>query len=205
MHLTHRSFFKPKITLRGTSHGLFLILMAVCFAACGDKERQQQLESREQAIIKREMEFAAKAADYQSLLRLRDSLLSKKSDSIIVQRWPEGISGSWNGKMLCRESNCSDYVVGDQRSDTWAFASDSARIFTNIIKNGKLLRVYSAQVDSTEIRLHYRSDSTATRKVDINVVLTPSGSDLIKGTQTISVNNNCTARFSVELVRSSNP
>lgn len=106
MHLTHRTSFKQKLTLTGTNRSLFLILITVCFAACGDKERQQQLESREQAIIKREMEFAAKAADYQSLLRLRDSLVSKKSDTIFVQRWPEGISGSWNGKMLCRESNC---------------------------------------------------------------------------------------------------
>lgn len=204
MHLRRQPFFRQWVTLMGTNRNFFLILIAVCFAACGDKKREQQLESREQAIIKREMEFAAKVADYQSLLRLRDSLLSKKSDTLFLQRWPEGISGSWNGKLLCRESNCSDYVVGDQRSDTWAFASDSTRIFTNIIKNGKLLRAYSAQIDSTEIRLHYRSDSTATRKVDINVVLTPSGNDLLKGTQTISVNDNCTARFSVELVRSSN-
>lgn len=186
-------------------HLFFLILITCCFAACSDEKRQQQLDSREQAIIKREMEFTAKVADYQSLLQLRDSLLSEKSDTLFVQRWPEGISGNWKGKILCRESNCSDYVVGDQRSDTWAFASDSIRIFTELINNGKLLRVYSAQVDSTAISLHYKSDSTATRKVDINVVLTPSGNDLIKGTQTISVNNQCTARFSVELVRSSNP
>ncbi|WP_407430085.1 hypothetical protein [Arcticibacter sp.] len=199
--LTYRTSFRKKAR---TNLSLLVLLITACFAACGDKEREQQLESREQAIIKREMQFAAKAAEYQSLLRLRDSLMSKKSDTVFVQQWPESISGNWNGKTVCRESNCSDYVVGDQRSDIWEFASDSTHIFTNIINKGKFLRVYSAQLDSTEIRMYYQSDSAATRKVEINVVLIPSGKDLIKGTQTISVNNNCTARFSVELVRSAN-
>lgn len=188
------------------NHLRSLIIIAVCLSGCSDRQSQQQLDQREQALTKREIEFAAKAADYQSLLRMRDSLLSKKTDTIAaVQKWPEGIAGNWNGKMLCRESDCSDYVVGDQRSDDWVFDADSTGIFTRIINKKKLLRTYDAQLDSTGIKLHYKSDSTATRKVDISVVLSPAGANLMKGTQTISVNNNCTASFSVELVRASNP
>lgn len=184
---------------------LALFISACFFAACGDKERQQQLDEREQAIAKQEMDFATKAADYQSLIKMRDSLRSRKTDTVAFQQWPEGIPGNWNSKTLCRESDCSDYVVGDQRSDTWVFEGDSTGIFMRVINKDKILRVYNAHVDSTGIRLHYKTDSTATRQVDISVVLDRAGNDLMKGTQTISVNNSCTAKFSVELTRNSNP
>lgn len=182
-----------------------LILSCLCFAACSDQKRKQELDKREQALMNKEIEFASKAADYQALLQMRDSLLTKKTDTAIVQKWPTGIPGNWNGKTVCNESDCGDYVVGDQRSDVWVFAGDSTNIFTKIINNGKLLRVYTAIADSTQIRLHYKTDSTATRKVDIKVVLNPSGNNVMKGTQTIAVNNKCTASFSVELVRTSKP
>lgn len=186
-------------------HLLFILLTLSVFAACTSSKREQQLNSREQEITKRELEFAAKAADYQSLIRMRDSLRTKKTDTLMPQQWPEGIAGRWTSRTICKESDCGDYVVGDQRSDIWAFEGDSTGIFTKVINKEKLLRVYTAQADSTEIRLHYKSDSTATRKVDISVVLNPSGNNLMKGTQTISVNNSCTAKFSVELQRSANP
>jgi hypothetical protein len=181
------------------------VFLAVFLLSCGDQQARQKLEEREKALTQRELEFAAKAADYQALQSMRDRLLSKKADTVVNQQWPEGIEGTWNGKLMCRESDCSDYVVGDQRSDNWVFASDSTSIFTKIVNKEKLVRVFSAEADSTEIKLHFKSDSTANRKVDIRVVLTPAGTNLIKGTQTISVNDNCTARFSVELVRATNP
>lgn len=181
-----------------------LILIAGLLGACRNNEREKELDKREQAITRREMDFAEKAAEYQQLLRFRDSLMARQ-DSVVRQSWPERFVGMWSGKTVCRESDCNDYVVGDQRSDNWEFAGDSSGIFTRIINKDKLLRVYSAEVDSTEIRLRFRTDSTATRKVDIGVVLTPVSNTLMKGTQTIIVNNNCTARFSVELVRPSNP
>ncbi|WP_276090494.1 hypothetical protein [Pedobacter sp. JY14-1] len=184
---------------------LFLLIsIAGLLGACRNSEREKELDKREQAITRREMDFAEKAAEYQQLLRFRDSLMTRQ-DSVVRQAWPERFAGMWSGKTVCRESDCNDYVVGDQRSDNWEFAGDSSGIFTRIINKDKLLRVYSAEVDSTEVRLRFRTDSTATRKVDIGVVLTPVSNTLMKGTQTIIVNNNCTARFSVELVRPSNP
>ncbi len=70
-------------------------------------------------------------------------------------RGPAGLAGKVcryvERKDVCRESDCNDYVVGDQRSDNWEFAGDSSGIFTRIINKDKLLRVYSAEVDSTEI------------------------------------------------------
>jgi len=179
-------------------------MIGVMTLACTDSKREEQLTNREQTLIKKETEFATKQAEYQSLMRMRDSLFSLK-DSVVLQKWSEGTEGIWNGKTVCRESDCSDYVVGDQRSDIWEFTSDSTGIFTKIISNGKLIRIYSASADSTEYRLSYQTDSTANRKVSMNVVLKPVSRNLIKGTQTINVNDNCTARFSVELVRTSNP
>lgn len=180
---------------------LYYTIILISLSACNEDQRKQQLDEREKSLAAKEMEFAAKAADYQSLIQMRDSLMSRKMDTTIISRWPADIPGSWNGKTVCNASDCSDYVVGDQRTDTWVFASDSTSIFTKIINKEKLLRVYTASVDSTQISLHYKSDSAATRKVDIRVLLNVSGKNQMKGTQTISVNDNCKARFTVELER----
>lgn len=183
---------------------LLLFAAALLVASCSDPKRVQELDKREQNLLQREKEFASKAADYQSLLLMRDSLFSRK-DTGMLSAWPESIQGSWNGKIVCKESNCSDYVVGDQRVDNWEFVSDSTGLFTRVINKGKLIRIYSADADSTTYRLNYQTDTAASRKVMINVTLKPVDSTLIKGTQIINVNNNCTARFSVELVRTSTP
>ncbi|MHA4895474.1 hypothetical protein ACXZ1K_12035 [Pedobacter sp. PWIIR3] len=180
---------------------LYYTLALICLSACENDQRKQQLDEREKSLMAKEMEFAAKEADYQSLIQMRDSVMSRKMDTTIITRWPADIPGIWTGKTVCNESDCSDYVVGDQRTDTWVFANDTTSIFTKIINKEKLIRVYTASVDSTQISLHYKSDSTATRKVDIRVLLNASGKNQMKGTQTILVNENCEAKFTVELER----
>jgi hypothetical protein len=171
---------------------------------CQDKERAHELDLREQGILAREKEFAIKEADYQSLLRMRDSLLTRKDTAVVIQRWPEDIAGLWAGKSVCRESNCSEYVIGDLRSNTWEFVSDSTGLYTRVINNNKVVRVYSARYDSTSIQLHFTSDSSATKNLELNVELSRDSKNLIKGMQTTTIDKSCTAKFSIELNRLTN-
>ena len=159
---------------------------------------------REQRILAREKEFATKEADYQSLLRMRDSLLTRTDTAVIIQHWPDDIAGLWNSKSVCRESNCSDYVIGDQRSNTWEFISDSTGLYTRVINNNKVVRVFSAKFDSTSIQLHYASDTSASKNLELTVELTRDNKNLIKGMQTAGIDKSCTAKFSIELNRLTN-
>lgn len=182
---------------------LALLVLCLCLG-CRDTQKEQDLALREQKILQRETEFATKEADYQALLRMRDSLLTKRDTAAVIQRWPEEIAGLWNSKSVCRESNCSEYVIGDQRSNTWEFISDSTGLYTRVINNNQVIRVFTAKMDSTRIQLHYRSDSSATKSLDLTVELNRDNINLIRGMQTTNVAKSCTAKFSIELTRLTN-
>ncbi|SHL76224.1 hypothetical protein [Chryseobacterium polytrichastri] len=178
------------------------ILLAISFflVSCNDKEKEKNLISREEQLLQKEKLFAQKESEYQALLKMRDSLFSKK-DSVKIVRWPAEISGDWTGKVICTESNCSDYVVGDQRIDTWEFDNDSTQLVTKIINNNNLVRLYAGKFDHNEIKLNFKTDSTSKKKVEMNVLLNDISDNKIRGTRTVMVDN-CMAKFSVELLRS---
>ena len=181
-----------------------LFVFCILLTGCHNDQKDRQLAQREQAIAEKEKEFAMKEADYFSLIRMRDSLLTKK-DTVIIQRWPETIAGLWNAKSVCRESNCSEYVIGDQRANLWEFISDSTGLLTRVMdKNNNLVRIYNARYDSTGINLQFMSDSSAAKKITLNIDLSAISPELMKGTQSTNVDQSCTAKFVVELTRSTN-
>ncbi|WP_341835299.1 hypothetical protein WJU16_20625 [Chitinophaga pollutisoli] len=176
------------------------------FTACRDTGRERALAEREQALLEKEQQFALKEAEYKFLIRWRDSLLAAADtlQALPPAAWPADVLGRWNSKTICRESGCSEYVVGDQRSGAWEFSGDSSGLFTKVYDRNTLVRVYAGTFDSSVIRLHFRPDSSAQRKVVMDVELSRSGTGTIKGTQLLKMENGCTARFAVELVRASN-
>ncbi|MDH6250434.1 hypothetical protein M2347_000161 [Chryseobacterium sp. H1D6B] len=181
---------------------LFLLLVISFFSiGCNNKEQEKNLAAREQQLLEKEKSFAQKESEYQSLIKMRDSIFAKK-DTTEVMIWPAEIAGAWTGKVICTESTCSDYVIGDQRTDTWEFDSDSTQLVTKIINNNNLVRLYAGKFDKNEIRLNFKTDSTAKKKVEMNVLLNELSPNKIRGTRSVIVDNNCTAKFSVELVRS---
>ncbi|NML59370.1 hypothetical protein [Chryseobacterium cheonjiense] len=180
---------------------LFIIItISFLLVACDDKKKETELMMREKQLLEKEKLFAQKESEYQSLLKMRDSIFSKK-DSVKIVVWPKEIAGEWTGKVICTESNCTDYVVGDQRTDTWEFDSDSLQLSTKIINNNNLVRAYSGKFENNEIKLNYKTDSTAKKQVEMNVLLNDISPSKIRGTRTITIDN-CMAKFSVELIRS---
>ncbi|MFQ6602995.1 hypothetical protein [Flavobacterium sp. C3NV] len=179
-----------------------LLILTCLFISCENK-KELELQKREQALNVREEKIAEKESDYQSLLLFRDSIYALKDTvkdiTSSIKEWPENIQGIWNSKMLCRESNCSKYVIGDQRNETWQFLSDSTGIYTNVLNNKKLIRVFQAKYIDKKILLEFKTDTISKNGVKINVVLDDIKNNVIKGTQTITGQDNCTARFSVEL------
>ncbi|MCU7615716.1 hypothetical protein NZ698_00780 [Chryseobacterium sp. PBS4-4] len=181
----------------------YLFILFISFfllQSCENKEKQQQLTERETKLLEKEKLFAQKESEYQTLLKMRDSIFKKK-DSIQIVLWPQEISGAWSGKVICTESNCSDYAVGDQRVDNWEFDSDSIQLSTKIINNSNLIRTYIGKFENNEVKLNYKTDSTAKKNVEMNILLNEISSNKIRGIRTVTVDNNCTARFSVELTR----
>ncbi len=182
---------------------LILLFIIICAISSCENKKEHDLQEREKVLNLKEEEFAIKEADYKSLLLMRDSILALKDtikpEIVLLKSWPDSLRGVWNSKMVCRESNCSNYVIGDQRNEVWQFFSDSTGIYTNVLNNKKLVRIFKAKYIGDKIQLDFISDSTSKSKVKINVILDDIKKNVIKGTQTITGQDNCTAKFSVEL------
>lgn len=180
-----------------------LLLFLTCLFISCENKKELELQNREKALNLREQKITELESEYKSLLLFRDSIYALKdtlkNNSESKKEWPKTIEGTWNSKMLCRESNCSKYVIGDQRNETWQFVSDSTGIYTNVINNKKLTRVFQAKYIEDKILLEFRSDSISKNSVKMNVVLDDIKDNVIKGTQTIIGQDDCTAKFSVEL------
>lgn len=177
------------------------LFVAILFAACTSKEREDNLKSREQDLLEKEKQFAMKEADYQALLKLRDSLLFTIKDTPVLLILPETIAGQWSSKVVCIESACPDYVVGDQRTDIWEFGSDSDQVIVKNINNNNLIRVYTGSYDGAEIKLGFKTDSAAAKQVEMQVLLNDIKENKIRGTRSVTVDNKCNAKFSVDLDR----
>jgi len=183
----------------------FLVLILILFLiSCGNK-KEQELTERENLLLEREKKFSDKEAEYELLLRMKDSIqltLQAKDTVLKVQVWPDSLKTKWNSKMICRESNCSNYVIGDQRTEVWDFVSDSTGMYANILSNNEIKRVLRGQYLVNKIVLDSAIESSAKNNIKINVVLDDIKKNVIKGTQTITGQDNCTAKFSVELTPS---
>ncbi len=127
---------------------LFVLTIFLSCLSCTDPQKEEQLNQRENQLSLKEKEFISKEADYKSLLLMRDSL-EHATDTAMVEIVPANIIGKWNGKMICTDSNCSDYVINDQRNDIWEFTSDKVRI---INKSG-MIKNYWVKNMGTELKL----------------------------------------------------
>ncbi|MGB6082809.1 hypothetical protein [Moheibacter sp.] len=169
--------------------------------SCNDCTKEEDLLLRESALIQRENSFAEKETEYLSLLKFKDSIQSTM-DSLAYQIWPDSIAGRWNSKTLCIESNCSDYVIGDQRVDIWVFDQDSTGLHARVLNNkNEIIRTYQANYSPNGIRLTFKTDSLSTRQAVMNVNLDQINSDKISGKRTITIDDKCTAVFNLELSR----
>lgn len=186
---------------------LKVVLLMLLFSACNN-DKETELQNRERELKLRELKVMAIEADYKALLKMRDSLelaTNIASDSVIVPKtWPLPLQRVWNSKMICTASDCINYVIGDQRNEVWRFLSDSTGLYMNVTNNDKLVRIFKGKTVDDKIVLEFNADSTANKKHHISIVLDYAQSGVIRGQQSITGDKNCVAKFSVELVPSTN-
>ena len=112
---------------------LFPVLLLTSFLlnSCDFSKKTEELDLRESKLLEKEKAFALKEADYQSLIKMRDSLYTKK-DSVETIALPQNVIGKWNGKIICTDSNCPENMIGDVRNDTWEFIQDGQNISAKV-------------------------------------------------------------------------
>lgn len=180
----------------------FLIpILAFMSMGCNNSEREKELNIREQALLEKEKNFAAREADYKAFLLMRDSITALQQETAAYKVWPRELQGLWNSRTICTESNCSDYIIGDQRNDTWEFGSDSTQLFVKVFNTNNLIRTYTALYSDNQLVLKYKTDSASKKQVEMNVQFNEIGINKLKGNRIVAIDNKCSAKFSVELDR----
>ncbi|MEC5394106.1 hypothetical protein [Bergeyella sp. RCAD1439] len=170
--------------------------------SCHDKTKEAKLQQWEQSLQQRETEWANKDRDYQKLVQMRDSLrASQPQDSLMSTPLPFDMTGSWNGKIVCTESNCQEYVVGDVRVDRWELKETNGVItLLNYNKSG-VVRSYTGDFDGQSIRVKYSNEPDAQKKLDLKIDLSNLQPNRLSGVREAKVDEACTAKFSIELTR----
>lgn len=179
-----------------------MIFLCVFITACNSGDGAD-IKTREARLAQQEQELAHKEAEYKALLHMRDSLQAAKSKPFtadtIVQRWPDSIAKQWNSRLVCRSSNCNNYVIGDQRNEQWQFVADSAGLFVRATSRNRTIQVFKGTLLDNQIILNREPDSVGDHMARIQIKLDILGARIIKGTQIIRAKADCEANFSVEL------
>ena len=179
---------------------IFFILL-LTFISCTDSEKEKKLQERENSLILKEKEFAAKEDEYRNLIAMRDSII-EQADSVVVNTLPTPVLGKWNGKMVCTESNCAEHAIGDQRTDVWEFSENGKTVLAKVTDRSGNLKVYSGSYSDSQINLQSKEDSTSTRRTEINLIWNNLQGKSLKGMRKVTSNNNCVAKFTLELEKS---
>jgi len=129
---------------------------------------------------------------------LKDSVFSNAKS---IRQWELSVQGLWDSEMLCSKADCGLYVIGDRRNEIWEFTGDSVRVYTNVLNSKKRLGVFIAVYKGERIILESCPDSLLRNNMKINVVLDDIKDNVIKGTQSITTEDNCTSVFDLELTR----
>ncbi len=181
---------------------VYMIFLLVLIVSCGQTGRND-LQDREEQLLKKEHDFARKESEYDALLAMRDSLRAAESKRLrpdtIVQHWPDSIAGQWSSRLVCRSSNCNNYVIGDQRNEQWEFMADATGIYVKTYTKNKTTRLFKGSLLDNRISLVQVQDSMDESRARVQMNLDLIGAKIMRGTQTIGTQGDCQANFSIEL------
>ncbi|MBW8362429.1 MAG: hypothetical protein K0M56_09625 [Kaistella sp.] len=179
---------------------LLIIIVLGISISCNPK-KTEEITERERVLSEKEKAFELKAADYEALKKIRDSLQEIKNAPEIAPVLPENLLGTWVGKIVCTESNCKEHVIGDQRTDDFELFRSNNQLSAKLSNKTGSSRIYTGSYDGEEIKLIYQSDSTAVKPTKTVFIFREIAPDRISGIRETIGKKDCVAKFSVELVR----
>ncbi len=188
--------------IRFTKYFFAVVTCILLLSSCNEnlKRKELEIQKREQAVLEKEKSIALIESEYLKLQKMRDSIVSIQ-DSITVHTLPVDIQGKWNGKLVCIESNCTDYVVGDVRMDEWEITEDRGQIIAKNSNKVGVIRVYRGKYEGNSIQLFSESEPTAPKSRSFKIEFTTIAEKKLSGSREIRVDNACLSKFTIELSR----
>ncbi|MBZ4192314.1 hypothetical protein [Niabella beijingensis] len=187
--------------------GTLLIVFMLC--SCGFEERRKQLDERERAINAREQAVMLKEKE----IRLAEDSLKRyaeKMDSasrILAEQvlpLPDSLAGSWNVTMVCSQTNCSGFAVGDIRKENWLLSGNGSTVGVRAMQGDKLIRVYTGSFTGTGLKLSTPETEASQPSATMQVTLKIDNVNKMSGQRLIIQADGCETTFKVDMDRSKN-
>lgn len=179
------------------------LLLIIVFSGCNLRQREIELDRKLAEINEREQKLSLK----EQSLELREQQLNEKekkldstkngNDSLLLLH-PQ-LSGIWNVKMQCTETNCPGSAVGDTKNEQWQFKLQDNGVIVSAKSNNELVRVYTGVYRNNVLQLSVHADTTLPKSAKIFVRLQQIQDKEMSGEREIIQPDGCRILYSLQL------
>ena len=179
------------------------LLFLMLFAGCDFSGREKALQEKETALNQREAELVnreriVEAAEAKLKAAKVGREVNAKPDS--SRYYQPALTGDWQVRMTCTESNCTGFAVGDSRTEQWTVSYIGYTLFVRAMTKNTFIRSYNGYAFENSVELRERRDSTrATPDVSMKIRLQLSDSTSMSGDREIIQDNNCKVVYALQL------
>lgn len=181
---------------------LFLFILS----GCGIREREKAVQNKEQELARKEQELVTR----EEALRLKEEALTKKQQQIDSTQqdsafYNASITGLWNVRMVCIETNCPGSAIGDTKSETWDISYQNNKVIAKAMTDNTVVRTYVGDYSNNLLELRENIEvSPNTPATEIVVRLTLLNNNSLEGQRQIIRSGDCRIVYSVQLNKNSN-
>ncbi|MGJ7029812.1 hypothetical protein [Niabella hirudinis] len=183
-----------------------IILLGLSFNGCGFEERRKQLDSREQALNAREQAVMLKE---KKIVLMEDSLKRYAAKMDSASRvpdepripLPDSLAGSWNVTMICTQTSCTGFAVGDIRKENWQVMGNGATVTVRALQGNKLIRVYTGSFTGTGLNLSTPETESVSPSATMQVILKTDNINKWSGQRRIVLSDGCETIFKIDMDR----
>jgi len=175
---------------------IYLLLMFGCTNESKSPKNplKDSLNKKEQELLIREQQLDTKEKE---LLNREQRLDSLKNRMDTVGLYKPAIIGEWKVSMICKETTCDGYAVGDTKTESWKIAYINNKVIVSAYANKTLVRIYQGLFKTNGLELSAVPAPDAQTEISVLLTLNSGSESLIEGTRTIYKKDNCKVEFAV--------
>lgn len=151
-----------------------------------------QLEQFRDSLLTKERELNLKEQE----LTKREQALDSTSNTDSVGVINNDLTGKWQVKMTCVETNCEGSAIGDVRTENWNISYQNDVAIVEALSNGKVQRLYTGLYNGKELQL---VSSSAPSETTITILLTPTSAISMRGRREITQAAGCKIFYRLDL------
>ncbi|QNF33574.1 hypothetical protein HUW51_12895 [Adhaeribacter swui] len=185
---------------------LFLsFLLLIVLSGCGMQEREKLVKNKEKELARKEQELITR----EEALRLKEESLAKKQQKLDSTQldsafYNPSITGSWNVRMVCVETNCTGSAIGDTKNEIWDISYQNDRVIAKAMTDNTVVRTYEGTYNNNLLELRDNIEvSPNTPATEIVVRLTLLNNTL-EGQRQIIRSGDCRIVYSMQLDKGNN-